>query len=211
MYSTSEREPSSGENSTSSVYSRACATAARTWPLTSSRVVCSLRSMWMSLVAMNVWMRGRSESLTAFQAASMSWLAVRARPQITGPSTSRAIACTDSKSPGEVIGKPASITSTPSRASWWAISSFSCLFSEIPGDCSPSRRVVSKIRTVGLGRRLRCRRSVGAHVVRAPSLSRSLFLSAGYAATRPPRAIPPEGGAGEGSEARTGTTSQLAE
>ena len=54
MYSTSEREPSSGENSTSSVYSRACATAARTWPLTSSRVVCSLRSMWMSLVAMNV-------------------------------------------------------------------------------------------------------------------------------------------------------------
>ena len=60
MYSTSEREPSSGENSTSSVYSRACATAARTCPLTSSRVVCSLRSMWMSLVAMNVWMRGRS-------------------------------------------------------------------------------------------------------------------------------------------------------
>src|ERR1035441_10447519 len=37
--------------------------------------------------------------------------------------------------------------STPSRASWWAISSFSCLFNEIPGDCSPSRRVVSKIRT----------------------------------------------------------------
>ena len=113
MNSTSEREPSSGENSTSSVYSRACATAARTWPLTSSRVVCSLRSMWMSLVAMNVWMRGRSESRTAFQAASMSCLAVRASPQITGPSTSRAIACTDSKSPGEVIGKPASITSTP--------------------------------------------------------------------------------------------------
>ena len=28
--------------------------------------------MWMSLVAMKVWMRGRSESLTAFQAASMS-------------------------------------------------------------------------------------------------------------------------------------------
>ena len=77
----------------------------------------------------------------------MSCLLVRARAQITGPWTSRAIACTDSKSPGEVIGKPASITSTPRRASWWAISSFSCLFSEIPGDCSPSRRVVSKIRT----------------------------------------------------------------
>ena len=80
MNSTSEREPSSGENSTSSVYWRACATAARAWPFTSSRVVWSLRSMWMSLVAMKVWMRGHSESLTAFQAASMSSLAVRARP-----------------------------------------------------------------------------------------------------------------------------------
>ena len=38
----------------------------------------------------------------------------------------RAIASTASKSPGEVIGKPASITSTPSRASCWAISTFSC-------------------------------------------------------------------------------------
>src|SRR6202167_2107291 len=77
----------------------------------------------------------------------MSCLLVRASPHMTGPSTSRAIACTASKSPGEVIGKPASITSTPSCASCWAISSFSCLFSEIPGDCSPSRSVVSKICT----------------------------------------------------------------
>ena len=36
---------------------------------------------------MNVWIRGRSESLIAPQAASMSALWVRARPQITGPST----------------------------------------------------------------------------------------------------------------------------
>jgi hypothetical protein len=35
--------------------------------------------------------------------------------------------------------------STPSRASWWAISSFSWTFSEMPGDCSPSRSVVSKM------------------------------------------------------------------
>ena len=66
---------------------------------------------------------------------------------MTGPSTSRAIAWTASKSPGEAIGKPASMTSTPSRASWWAISSFSLVFSEMPGDCSPSRSVVSKIST----------------------------------------------------------------
>ena len=101
--------------------------------------------MWMSEVAMKVWMRGRSECLTAFQAASMSCADVRARPQMTGPSTALAISATDSASPGEVIGKPASITSTPSRASWCAISSFSCVFSEMPGDCSPSRRVVSKM------------------------------------------------------------------
>ena len=40
--------------------------------------------MWMSLVAMKVWMRGRSESLIAFQAASMSCTPVRASPQIDG-------------------------------------------------------------------------------------------------------------------------------
>ena len=79
---------------------------------------------------------------------SATW--VRARPAMTGPSTVREIACTASKSPGEVIGKPASITSTPSRASCWAISSFSCVFSEMPGDCSPSRSVVSKISTLEL-------------------------------------------------------------
>ena len=103
--------------------------------------------MWMSEVEMKVWMRARSASLIAPQAASMSALWVRARPQITGPSTWRAIAWTASKSPGEVIGKPASMTSTPRRASCWAISTFSCVFREIPGDCSPSRRVVSKMWT----------------------------------------------------------------
>ena len=42
--------------------------------------------MWMSEVEMKVWILGRSESLIAFQAASMSALWVRERPQITGPS-----------------------------------------------------------------------------------------------------------------------------
>ena len=41
--------------------------------------------MWMSEVEMNVWIRGRSESLTAPQAASMSPFWVRASPQMTGP------------------------------------------------------------------------------------------------------------------------------
>ena len=61
--------------------------------------------------------------------------------------TSCATARTPSKSPGEAIGKPASITSTPRRASCWPISTFSRVLRVMPGACSPSRRVVSKIRT----------------------------------------------------------------
>src|SRR4051794_40899074 len=116
VYSRSARVASIGENSTSSVYCFECATAARAWPFTSSRVVWSWCSMWMSLVEMNVWMRGRSESRIAFQAASMSWKPVRARPQITGPCTSRAMACTASKSPGDAIGKPADFFVLNARA-----------------------------------------------------------------------------------------------
>src|SRR4051794_3902479 len=103
--------------------------------------------MWMSDVDRNVWIRGRSLSRIASHARSMSAALARARPQITGPLTSRAIVWTASKSPGEAIGKPASMMSTPSRASCWAISSFSAVLSEMPGDCSPSRKVVSNSRT----------------------------------------------------------------
>jgi hypothetical protein len=99
--------------------------------------------MWMSEVEMKVWMRGRVASLIAFHAASTSGACARASAVMTGPSIVRAIVCTASKSPGEAIGKPASITSTPSRDSCWAISSFSDGLSEMPGDCSPSRNVVS--------------------------------------------------------------------
>src|SRR3954453_6185408 len=180
--SRSARVASLGENSTSSTSDLACATAARAWPLTSSRVDCSWCLMWMSDVEMNVWMRGRSASRTAPPAASTSATRARPSPVIPVPSTWRAIACTASKSPGLVIGKPASITSTPSLASCCAISSFSGVFSEMPGDCSPSRSVVSKI----------CTRSIGS--------SRSVCsVSVGLAARRPPRVTPP-GGGGAGEE-----------
>ena len=148
--------------------------------------------MWMSDVEMKVWIRGRCEPLIAFHAASMSALWVRASPQMTGPSTSRAIASTASKSPGEVIGNPASITSTPSRASCWAISTFSPVFSEMPGDCSPSRRVVSKMWT---------RFASPASFAHAYLLFSSAFDDLSVSSRLPPpSAIPPEGG-GEG-EAR---------
>ena len=178
--SISERVASIGENSTSSTSSRACATAARAWPSTSSRVLCSWWTMWMSEVEMNVWMRGRAASRTAAPAASMSAKWVRASPAITGPSTVRAMPSTASKSPGEAIGKPASITSTPSRASCCAISSFSDAFSEIPGDCSPSRSVVSKISTRSLSM-MSFRSSCG-------------FFSAGFAAQAAATRYSPRGG-----------------
>ena len=70
--STSARVASIGENSTSSTNDLACATAARAWPSTSSRVDCSWCSMWMSDVEMKVWIRGRPASRTASAARSMS-------------------------------------------------------------------------------------------------------------------------------------------
>ena len=56
-----------------------------------------------------------------------------------------ATARTPSKSPGEEAAKPASMTSTPSRSSCSPISTFSSGRRAIPGACSPSRSVVSKI------------------------------------------------------------------
>ena len=94
-----------------------------------------------------VWMRGLSDHWTASQARRMSSSWMRARPAMRGPFTSAAMRETDSKSPSLVMGKPASMTSTFRRASWWAISTFSSTEREMPGDCSPSRRVVSKIST----------------------------------------------------------------
>ncbi len=51
----------------------------------------------------------------------------------------------ESKSPCELIANPASMMSTPMRLSCLAISSFSSAVIEQPGDCSPSRSVVSNI------------------------------------------------------------------
>ncbi len=56
-------------------------------------------------------------------------------------------ALTASQSPREAAGKPASMTSTPRSASARATRSFSGCVMLQPGDCSPSRSVVSKIRT----------------------------------------------------------------
>ena len=66
---------------------------------------------------------------------------------MTGRRISVAIWWTLRKSPSEAAGKPASMTSTPSASSCRASRSFSSGERLLPGACSPSRRVVSKIRT----------------------------------------------------------------
>src|SRR5919106_1520138 len=121
----------------------------------------------MSEVATKVWMRGRRAYRTASQQRSMSPNPTRLSPQMMGAWSSaptwRATSRVASKSSSEEIGNPASMTSTFSRASWRAISSFSMVFMENPGACSPSRSVVSKmmtrsIETSSLGRFLAGRR-----------------------------------------------------
>ena len=66
---------------------------------------------------MKTWMRGLWAWRTASQQRSMSASTPRARPAIVAFLTCRAISETASKSPWEVIGKPASMMSTPSRSS----------------------------------------------------------------------------------------------
>ena len=102
---------------------------------------------WSGEVPMKVWMRGRLAWRTASQQRSMSVTLARARPQITAFCAWRAMAETASKSPSEAIGKPASMMSTPISSRRAAIWSFSSSVMVAPGDCSPSRRVVSKMRT----------------------------------------------------------------
>ena len=112
---------------------------------TCSGDICSLYFMWISLVARNTWIRGCLASFTASQAASMSPFVQRAREATVQLVTAPAMAWTLLWSMGEAMAKPASMMSTPSFSSCFAISIFSERFMLQPGDCSPSLRVVSKI------------------------------------------------------------------
>src|SRR3984885_14239698 len=139
-----ERVPSSVENSTSSVKERARRTDSAAWSRAWSRVMRSLYSRWRSEEAMTRWMRLEGAASTARAAASMSSRLQRASEAMRGPRPSRATARMAAKSPSEAMANPASRTSTPSAAIWWAKRSFSSWCMVQPGDCSPSRRVVSK-------------------------------------------------------------------
>src|SRR5919198_2530523 len=136
---------SCGLNSTSSQCCRALATAPPVASTTCWGLMRSMCSMWLGLVDRNTWMRALAASSTASKQRSTSAALARASPAMVGPWTVRAISRTASKSPWLATGKPASITSTPRRASCSAISSLALAFRLMPGACSPSLRVVSKM------------------------------------------------------------------
>ena len=148
------RVPSSVENSTSSTKERARRTASAVCSRACWRLMRSLYSRCRSEEARKTWMRLLAAGSTARAAASMSSRLQRAREamRVAFPDlpTSRAMAWTALKSPSEAMANPASRTSTPRAAIWWAIRSFSSWCMVQPGDCSPSRRVVSK-KTIWLG------------------------------------------------------------
>src|SRR6516164_2488622 len=99
-------------------------------------------------------MRGRFACASAFAARSTSSVQQRARAATCAQGNSRLTASTASKSPSLAIGKPASRMSTPSSTSLRAMVNFSGTVMLQPGDCSPSRRVVSKMYTRSLTRAL---------------------------------------------------------
>jgi len=106
--------------------------------------------MWTGLVEMKVWIRPRLAGRMASAQRSMSAWPARARPQTVLSVTISEMRRTDSKSPLEAMGKPASMTSTRMSSRILASSSFSSRDMEAPGDCSPSRMVVSKTMTRSL-------------------------------------------------------------
>ena len=118
-----------------------CLACSNTW----SGVMRSFFSMCKGEVAINVWMRARSAPLRASAAREISRSLARESEHTVESLMVFAISWTASKSPLELAAKPASITSTLSRSSCLAIRSFSSRVMEAPGDCSPSRKVVSKM------------------------------------------------------------------
>ena len=141
------RPASSQENSTSSVYWRACLMACSAMPKMSSKLLRNLSCTCTSEVAMKVWILKRSQELNASFTASISRSTARERPHGIAFLRFWPISLTEEKSPGDDTGKPASMTSTPNCSSMRAICSFWRSFNDCCRACSPSLKVVSKIIT----------------------------------------------------------------
>src|SRR5271155_3206812 len=115
-----------------------------------SRVIFNFTFKCRSEVARKMCSREDAADSSASTAAITSSFLARAKAAMGTVRISLATWRTASRSPREEMGNPASITSTFSAASWCATRIFSAVFMEKPGDCSPSRRVVSKMRTTSM-------------------------------------------------------------
>ena len=143
-YDRSVRVASSAENSTVSPRDFAYSTAETARSAASALLIFSLCSRCMSDVAMNVWTYVEPASATA----SMSLRLARASPHMSQERPADTIMRIPSASPADITGNPASMASTPSRSSRSAMASFCAGERDIPGVCSPSRSVVSNMRTL---------------------------------------------------------------
>ena len=99
---------------------------------------------------MNVWILNLCADFNASWHASISFLLALDKPAGIEFFKILLIAVTASKSPGEAIGNPASIISIPNSSKILAIWIYSSILIDAPGDCSPSRIVVSNIITLSL-------------------------------------------------------------
>src|SRR6185312_9139090 len=143
----SVRSASSAENSISWQYPRARSMARTAVSSTCDLPMRSLCSRCSGLVDRKRWMRACRAGSSARAALSMSPSWQRASAHTVVSRSAPAISATAAKSSGEACGKPASRMSTPSASSACAMRNFACRFIEKPGACSPSRRLVSKMRT----------------------------------------------------------------
>ena len=128
--------------------------------------------MCNALVAKNRCRRPRAAGFSASAARATSRSFARASEQIVDSRIASAMAFTHSKSPLELAAKPASITSTLSRSSCRAMRSFSSRVMEAPGDCSPSRKVVSKMMSLSVMVCSKCQFKKPATLKRCPKEKR---------------------------------------
>ena len=150
--SRSAREASSAFTDTYRSCCLAKATHSRIWSSTHCRDFCSLCSMWMSLADMLM--------ATASTPQSREWLDVVRNGAVPGQHRGVQAQVHDLRmvafSSPPMAGMPTSIWCTPTSSSILAMRIFSWLLKTTPAVCSPSRSVVSSMRTAGSAGRGRC-------------------------------------------------------
>src|SRR5450759_2022261 len=128
----------------SELSSLAQATDSRIVLSTHGRSFCSLVSMWMSEVASEMAMASTPHSIVVL----MSPMLARLQPSPDALRPRCSISSITSRSSPPMAGMPASIWSAPTSSSSLAMRTFSWLAKTTPAVCSPSRSVVSSIRTL---------------------------------------------------------------